>query len=632
MSQPAIHKGPRRGRIHLRILSLTDLHMDIRGYDYFKDRPTKRGGLIRAAALIDRLRAEAPNTLLFDNGDMLQGNPMGDYAAEKIGQDATFPHPMIAALNALGPDAATLGNHEFNFGLPVLQLALRQARFPVVSANVATRLAEKMEEDTHLVPPYVLLNRTFLDEHGQDHAFKVGVFGLLPPQILAWDRQKLSGAVQTRDIYATAAHYAPLLRKAGADLIIALCHSGIEDVSGVSGLENAVLPVAALEEVDVVIAGHSHQVFPSPAFAGLLDVDAERGLISGTPTVMPGSGGSHLGQIDLRLAPTDMRWRITDAKVRAAETGPSADTSAGTADAILHTTDNAHRATLHHIRRPVGATDRPLDSYFAMVEPSTSVRFVATAQAWYLHAALQDTALAHLPLLSAAAPFKMGGRAGPDHYTHVPAGQVTMRHVADIYGFPNAIRALRITGASLRDWLEHSAGVFAQIAPGTGDQALIDTGFAAHSFDTITGITYAIDLTAPSRFDARGRPTSSGPGRIRDLRWRDHPVTDDMAFVVATNDYRASRSGTYPGADDGELVLAPEVSVRDVLIRFLRETPSDRPLAPRPWRLLPVPGARVRFETGPEALADPERLRALSVEPLGQTDAGFLMCRKALHS
>ncbi len=630
MSRPPTAKTSRESDVHLRVLCLTDLHMDIRGYDYFNDRPAQRGGLARASTLIDQLRSEAPNCLLFDNGDILQGNPMGDFSAERITRDAHFRHPMIDAMNRLNLDAATLGNHEFNYGLPVLRSALRHARFPVVSANVALSLGGRMEEDTHLVPPYVLLDRVFTDHSGHDHPFSIGVLGLLPPQILAWDRRHLAGQVETRDIVETAAHYTAKMRSEGADLIAVLCHSGIEDVTETDGLENAVLPVAALDEVDIVIAGHSHQVFPSPEFAGLTNVDAARGMIFDTPVCMAGFSGSHVGQIDLLLTREGRQWQVQAAKVSAVEVTQPLQTTAPTVAAILEATQEAHEETLHHIRQPVGMTDRSLDSIFAMVEPSTAVRLVATAQARHLKTALQGTPFAELPLLSAAAPFKMGARGGPDHYTEVPVGAVSLRNVADLYGFPNLIRAVRVSGAALRDWLEHSVGIFAQIVPGRSDQPLIDTQFAAHSFDTITGLTYAIDLTAPARFHANGHLASTGTGRIRYLQWNGGPVTDEMEFLVATNDYRASRSGTYPGADAGEIVYAPEESLRDVLTGFFRETPADRSLAPAPWRFLPVNRASVTFETGPAALHYPDRLRELSIEPIGRSEAGFLRCRKVL--
>ena len=241
-----------------------------------------------------------------------------------------------------------------------------------------------MEEDTHLVPPYVLLDRVFPDHSGHDHPFKIGVLGLLPPQILAWDRRHLAGKVETRDIVETAAHYAAKVRREGADLVVVLCHSGIEAVAQTDGLENAVLPVAALDTVDIVIAGHSHQVFPSPEFAGLPNVDAVRGLISGTPVSMAGFGGSHVGQIDLHLTREARQWKVQEAKVIAVEVTQPLQTTAPTAAAILETTQDAHAETLHHIRQPVGMTDCSLDSFFAMVEPSTAVRLVATAQAWHL--------------------------------------------------------------------------------------------------------------------------------------------------------------------------------------------------------------------------------------------------------
>lgn len=616
--------------LHLRLLNLTDLHMDIRGYDYFADRPTVAGGLVRAAGVIDALRAEVSNCLLFDNGDALQGNPLGDYAAHKIGRDHTFPHPMIAALNALDIDCATLGNHEFNYGLPVLRAALAQVRFPVVSANVATRKGVTPWDDRTLFPPFALLSRRFTDTDDARHDLTIGVLGLLPPQIVHWDRKHLAGVVQTRDIVEAGAHYAAVLRQAGADLVIALCHSGIEDADEPTGLENAAVPLAALDGIDVVVAGHSHLVFPSADFSALPQADLERGLIHGTPTTLAGFGGSHVGRVELTLAQEAGAWRVRAATASVEPVSPTRASDGPSAAAILRITEAAHRGALRYVRQPVGRTVRALDSYLAMVEPASSVRLVATAQAWFLRQALDGSPLADLPLLSAAAPFKMGGRGGATNFTDVPAGDIAMRNVADLYGYPNLLRAVRISGRALRDWLEYSAGQFRCIVPGAVDQPLIDPAFASYNFDTITGVTYTIDLTNSPRFTRSGIRTPGDAGRILDLCYNGDRVTDDMAFLVATNDYRTSGSGNYPGADEGEVVFDTHQGQRDILVRFLRATRPERSLQPSPWRFRTVENTSVLFETGKVVARDPARLRARAIEPLSLSKNGFLLCRKHL--
>ncbi|MEM7751890.1 MAG: bifunctional 2',3'-cyclic-nucleotide 2'-phosphodiesterase/3'-nucleotidase [Pseudomonadota bacterium] len=616
--------------VHLRLINLTDLHMEIRAYDYFADRKTKAGGLARAASFVEFLRADAPHALVFDNGDILQGNPMGDFAAQEHGRDRHTPHPMITALNALSPDAATVGNHEFNYGLSFLKAALADASYPIVSANLLTRRGATVDQDETLLPPYIVLDRSVADGQGTVHPLKIGVIGLLPPQIMHWDRKHLVGHVQVRGIVETARAYVPQIRAAGADLIVALTHSGIEAVADHPGLENACLPLATVDGIDAIIAGHSHLVFPSSDFDGVENADAESGHLYKVPATMAGFGGSHVGVIDLLLTRESDGWHVRDSIV----TTPSVPTenlpTSAVEQTILDQTEGAHVGTLNYIRQPLGQTDIPLESYFAMLEPSASVLFVAAAQASYLRTALDDTADADLPLLSAAAAFKLGGRGGPEHFTDVAAGPVAMRHVADLYSYPNMLCALRVSGEALVDWLEFSASFFRQITPAVQDQTLVDPGFPSYNFDTITGVTYDIDLTQPPRFSEAGKRLNPKADRIRNLCHNGATVTSDMMFIVATNDYRASRSGAFPGADESELVLSAPDTHLEILVRYLRNTADNRVPTTKTWALQPVPGASVMVETGPGALQYPDRLNGLKLEQMGFSNAGFLQLRKWL--
>lgn len=618
--------------VHLRVLNLTDLHMEIRPYDYVADAPRAHGGLARAAALIEKLRKSASNSLLFDNGDTLQGNPMGDLAAQTLAKNPHVPHPMISALNALDVDAATLGNHDFNYGLPVLQAALTQAKFPVVSANVLIAKGDTLANDAPLFPPFTLLPRHVTDASGQQHCLTIGVLGVLPPQITRWDRKHLEDRVTTRGIVETAAHYLPAMRKAGADLIIVLCHSGIEELGASGRGENAGRALAGLGGLDVLITGHSHLVFPSHRFAALPEADIDRGTLHDVPTTMAGFGGSHVGRVDLVLSKTAKGWRVKDSRASADVVHQNNAPSSLSEAAVLRATETAHADTLAYVRRPIGKTNVTLETLFAMVEPSSAVRFVATAQAWFLDRALRQTPYSDLPLLSAAAPFKMGGRGGAAHFTNVPAGEVALRHVADLYSYPNQIRGLLIDGAALRDWLEFCAGLFAHVVPSRADQALVNPDFPSFNFDTITGLSYALDITQPARFTPDGLLSDADAWRVKDLKWQDNPVIDDMRFLVATNDYRASGGGSFPGADAGELAFSAPVGTQQILIDYLSATAPDRQLAGSPWALAPVEQATVLFQTGFGALDDPARLRALGVEPIGPSDDGFLRFRYAFTS
>lgn len=618
------------------MMETTDLHVHVFPYDYYADRPSDTVGLARTAGLIDVCRAEAANSMLFDNGDFLQGNPMGDYVAYERGIHGSERHPMIAAMNAVGYDAATVGNHEFNYGLEFLSRSLAGAAFPVVSANVATRLGEGATSDETLLPPYVILDRVLTDGAGQSHPIRLGVIGFAPPQILMWDRHVLNGQLAMRDIVDAAQAWVPRMRAEGCDLVLALNHSGIGGAVWAEGMEHASVPLARVPGIDAVMAGHSHMVFPSPAFEGLAEVDAARGTIAGKPAVMAGFWGSHLGLIDLLLEHGAEGWRVLDFAV---EARPIAGRAQGEAQAgpplplvessppVLTAVQEAHAATLAYIRRPVGQSAQPLNSYFALVADDPALQLVCAAQRWHVEWALQGTEWQDLPLLSAAAPFRAGGRAGPCHFTEVPAGDLALRNIADLYVFPNTIRAVRVTGADLADWLERAAGVYLQVKAGQSDQPLLDSDFPSYNFDVIAGLSYEIDPSQPSRFDERGNLRDASARRIRNLCHAGLPVRPDQVFAVATNSYRASGGGGFRGADGTSIIYDGRVTNRDVLLHYVAHHGTVAPLAGGTWRLSAPSGTSALFDSSPRAEAHLAAVSDQRIEAAGPGENGFARFR-----
>lgn len=620
---------------HLRLMETTDLHVHVFPYDYFADRPVETVGLARGAALIARLRAEALNTLLVDNGDFLQGNPMGDFIAYERGVADGAPHPIIRAMNAVGFDAATLGNHDFNYGIDFLLDVLASATFPFVCANVATALGPTPAEDRTLLAPYALLDRLLTDGVGTCHPIRIGLIGFLPPQIVTWDRRHLEGRIATRDIVEAARDHVPRMKAEGADLIVALNHSGIGEPVHVPWQENASVPLAAVDGIDVIMTGHQHLAFPGPGFADIAGVDATKGELHGKPAVMGGFWGSHVGVIDLMLERDRARWRIAGQQSRlqpiARRNGDGTVTPlVDSAPEVLDAVAADHAKTLAYIRRPVGWTSAPIYSYLTLLGDDPSIQVVTDAQLWYVREILAGTDYGDLPLLSAAAPFKAGGRAGPDYYTEVPAGPVAIRHVAGLYLYPNALRAVLVTGAELRAWLERSAGIYNRIAPGGYDQPLVDPDFPSYHFDVIDGVSYEIDVSQPRRFGPKGEVLDADAARIVNLAWQGRPVTDEMEFVIATNNYRAGGGGFFPGTGGDSTILEAPDSNRDVLLRYIAEHRTVAPAADGNWRLAPIPGTTVLFDTSPKAARFLDRLPSLAAEPIGITAEGFARFRIAL--
>lgn len=620
---------------HLRIMETTDLHVHVFPYDYYADKPVDTVGLARTASYIREVRSEATNSILVDNGDFLQGNPMGDYIAYERGMKDGDMHPVITAMNTLGFDAATLGNHEFNYGLSFLMKTLAGAAFPVVSANIATKAGATPTRDQTLVKPYVILDRTVIDGAGQSHPIRIGLIGFVPPQIMNWDSKHLVGNVETRDILQTAEAYVPEMKEAGADVIIALSHSGIGSAQRTDGMENASVPLAEVNGIDALMTGHSHMVFPGPTFTATDVIDPEAGTIHGKPAVMGGFWGSHMGLIDLMLEREGGAWRVVShsATVRPIyERGEDRSITAlvESDPEVLASVRKEHDETLEYVRRAVGKTSAPLYSYFALVADDPSVQIVSNAQMWYIKQMLEGTEYAALPLLSAAAPFKAGGRGGPDYYTDVPVGDVAIKNVADLYLYPNTIRAVRVTGAQLKDWLERSAGLFNRITAGEQDQPLLNPDFPSYNFDVIDGVSYQIDLSQPSKFGPKGELLAPEASRIVNLSYDGAPVQPDQEFIIATNNYRASGGGEFPGAMGDTIIFEGPDTNRDILVRYIVEAGTINPTADDNWSFAPMEGTSVVFESGPKARAHIADIKTVQITDAGDGAEGFALFRITL--
>lgn len=620
---------------HLRLMETTDLHVHVFPYDYYGDRPVDTVGLSRAASLIEDVRAESTNSLLLDNGDFLQGNPMGDYIAYERGMADGDMHPIITAMNALGFDGSTLGNHEFNYGVSFLMKALAGASFPVVSANVVKDMGASPTADTTLIEPYVIIERTITDGNGDSHPIKIGLIGFVPPQIMNWDRKHLEGNVQARDIIESAKAYVPQMKEAGADIIIALSHSGIGAADAEDGMENAAIPLAAVDGIDAILTGHSHLVFPSSRYADFAGADVEAGTLMGTPAVMGGFWGSHMGLIDLLLERDGSSWRILSHTSEARPISQRNEDRSITPlvedfQPVLDAVQADHEETLAYVRRAVGKTDSALHSYFALVADDPSVQIVSNAQMWYIKDQLAGTEFADLPLLSAAAPFKAGGRGGPEYYTDVPVGDVAIKNVADLYLYPNTVRAVKVTGQQVKDWLERSAGIFNQVEAGSTDAVLLNPEFPSYNFDVMDGVTYQIDLTQPSRFDRDGVVVNADANRIVDLQFNGAPLDMAQEFIIATNNYRASGGGSFPGADGSTVVFEGPDTNRDVIVRYIVEQGTISPAADANWSFAPMPDTTVIFETGPAGAGYAEEVPGVSIEPAGSSDSGFAQFRISL--
>lgn len=598
---------PESATAQLSILETTDLHANIVSYDYFKLAEDKSVGLERTATLIKQARTDFPNNLLIDNGDTIQGTALADYQALVSPLACSQKLATYKAMDAIGFDAGTLGNHEFNYGLPFLsqvtgtkfnvdgmaavasQPTCVGPAFPLVLANVSSK-----KDGATLYKPYTIINKKISgkDKDGKtiESTVKVAVIGFAPPPILAWDKRWLDGKVDVQGVVEAATKYVPLARAEGADIVIAASHGGFETGTYTPTMENANYHLAKVAGIDGILMGHSHSEFPNAACTisacNAAGVDKVKGTFHGVPAVMPSYWGKAIGLINYTLVVKNGKWTIdttkTSVSIRKALLDSASKTYVAVDPAIAASIKTEHEAAIAYVKTPVGQSDFGLSSYFADIGDVSAIQVVNAAQADYVarYVAANLPAYKDLPVLSVSAPFKSGFAGGTD-FTDVKAGPVAINNAADLYLYPNTVYGVKVNGAGIKAWLEKAAERFNQIDPKlTTAQALIST-FPGYNFDMFTSadLRYEIDVTQPKG------------SRIKNLNYKGLPINTTAEFIIATNNYRGSGGGGFPGLDGSNVIYASPDANRDVLIDYIK-TRKTLTLAAdgsaRSWRFTPV--------------------------------------------
>ena len=573
----------------LAVLETTDLHFNVRSYDYFKLAEDKSYGFERTATLVRAARKEFANTLLVDNGDTIQGTALADYEATINPIACTQQLSMYKAMGALGFDAGTLGNHEFNYGLPFLNQVLGGgldvdgvdaskkcvgAGFPMVLANVISNKTKKP-----LVQPYTVLERTLVAKGADGKEvklpIKIGVIGFTTPGIMNWDKRYLEGKVTTEGAVEAATKYVPELRAKGADIVVALLHGGMDGAAYSATMENPGLYLSKVAGIDAMVMGHQHGVFPDTAATpglNLPGVDHKAGTVNGVPAVMASSWGKSLGVVQLALQWDGTKWAVNKSASKSELRNIQSKNAAGTtvtvdADAsVAPLIETQHQAAIQYVKTPVGQTDFRMSTLFADVGDPGAIQIVNQAQQAYVAAYLKSSLpqYAQLPVLSVSAPFKSGFQGGAD-YTDVAVGPLAINNAADLYLYPNTVYAVKVNGGDIKNWLEAAAKRFNQIDPAkTGEQQLIST-FPGYNFDMFTtaDVLYEIDVT---------KPVGS---RIQNLTYLGKPIDVAQEFVIATNNYRATSGKSFIDKLDGSgTIWASPDANRDVVIEYIRKNPA----------------------------------------------------------
>ncbi|MBU6427505.1 MAG: 5'-nucleotidase C-terminal domain-containing protein [Cyanobacteria bacterium REEB65] len=534
---PAILGAAAPQTMELELLGTADLHGHLYPTNYFDGNADAALGLAKVATLIRRERATHPHVLLVDSGDLLEGSPLTDWFV-KYGDWRHHINPMIAAMNQLGYAAFTVGNHDFDYGLPFLYKARRDANFPFVCAN-----AYRHGTKTPVFEPYVMADVAGL---------KVGLIGTTPPGVALWDRSEVAGRLDIGDVEAAFKRAVPELEAKGADLIVGIPHAGFgsdgpfgptyDGYARSSGLppEQVGSQLARdIPDLAALLLGHSHQnVWSKPGATHTVVEGMIHGRLVAESIPRPiaiaqaDKWGSHLAVIRLGLIRQDGKWVVTSRQALTLSTkGVPPDPG------ILAIGRSAQQATLRFVQSPIATTPDAWSAQLARFQDTPVVRLIQQVQRERTGAQL-----------SAAADF--------DPAAGLTRGPITIAEVAALYPYDNALVAVRITGKQLRAYLEQSARYFGPDKPGA---PLVDPAGRGFNDDMVAGVDYRIDLTKP-------------PGsRIVGLAYHGRPVTASQSFTMALNSYRQRGGGGFDMLRSAPVVYNRGENIRDLIVAYLQK-------------------------------------------------------------
>ncbi|MCH8620603.1 bifunctional 2',3'-cyclic-nucleotide 2'-phosphodiesterase/3'-nucleotidase [Undibacterium sp. TS12] len=597
---------PEGTTLKIALLETTDIHQNILSYDYYGLKADTSLGLERTAALISAARAENPNNVLLDDGDVIQGTLLGDYQAIASPVTCSGTLAVYKVMNALKYDGAGMGNHEFNYGLNFLSQITNTdfglpdvsktgncgaPNFPLVLSNVVGASSQKpIFNPTSIIPKQFTATKP--DGSTMSVKLNVGIMGFVPPQIMDWDQKSLAGKVVVNGLQESANKYVPELRSKGADLVVALSHGGLDASPYSPKMENGSLHLTSTG-IDALMLGHAHLIFPKAKEAGgpaidaslaalpAAQVDTTKGLVNGVPAVMAQSWGRRLGIIQMTLKYQGGKWVVQKdlTNVEARGFKYKDGTTIVDADAsIAPLVDTEHKATISYATQALGTTtDFEMSAYFALVGDVSAIQIVNQAQIDYVKsfiASSTDATLASyksIPVISCSAPFK-AGRNGPTDFTDVaptataasPVG-LQVRNPGDLYLYGNNnLQAVKIKGSDLKNWLETAANQFAKIDPTlTTEQDLVPSYSTIYNYDVFyaenNALKYQIDVTQPA-----GK-------RIVNLTYAGKAIADTDDFIVATNDYRAGGGGNFPGIDGSKTIIKSPDANQAVVSNYVKK-------------------------------------------------------------
>jgi 2',3'-cyclic-nucleotide 2'-phosphodiesterase/3'-nucleotidase len=517
-------------RVQITILGTTDLHGHINPIDYYTNKPDN-SGIAKVATMIKRIRKEQPNVLLIDSGDTIQGSPLESFHGRK---NNAPPDPMMLAMNSLNYDSMTVGNHEYNFGLKVLEKARSEAKFPWLSANTY----DIGKKQTHY-KPYIVKEVA---------GVKIGILGLTTPGIPNWDNPPNYAGLEFHEPLVEARKWVPILRdQEKADVVVIAMHMGLEEDLRTGEMspgqvlhENEAIAIAKeVPGVDVIFMGHTHRDVPSVYINGVLLTQANY-------------WGRHLARADLYLQKSGTGWRMY---AKSARTMPSDDRVEPDPE-VVKIAEPYDRETQAWLSRAIGESTADLDARDARFRDTAILDLVQKVQ---LDAGKAD--------VSMVASFNPEAR--------IAKGPVTVRDIAGLYVYENTLVVLEVTGQQLKDALEHSARYFKEYVPGKPASDLVDDKIPAYNFDIAEGVTYDLDISKPF-----GQ-------RIQNLRFHGQPLSLTRKLRLATNNYRVNGGGGYDMYKNAPVVYRSSEEIRELIIDWVEKNKTVPATPDNNWRIIP---------------------------------------------
>ncbi|WP_432753472.1 bifunctional UDP-sugar hydrolase/5'-nucleotidase [Streptomyces sp. JL2001] len=557
------HRPNPAKRYSFTVMGTTDLHGNVFNWDYFTDKEFDDKahndvGLAKISTLVDQVRAlkGRRNTLLIDAGDTIQGTQLSYYYAkvDPITRKGGPVHPMAQAMNAIGYDAAALGNHEFNYGIPVLRKFEEQCDFPLLGANALDAKTLRPA-----FPPYSM--HRLCTPHGRD--VKVAILGLTNPGIAIWDKANVTGKMVFPGLEEQAAKWVPKLRSMGADVVVVSAHSGSSGTSSYGDqlphIENAAGLVAEqVPGIDAILVGHAHTEIPEYR---VKNKETGKDVVLSEPL----KWGQRLTLFDFDLVWEKGRWTVEKVAAQVLNSNTVAEDPE-----ITGLLADEHKKVVAYVNQIIGASTAAMTTVKAPWKDEPIIDLINHVQAETVKEALAGGAYAGLPVLSQASCFSRTAA--------IPAGQVTIRDAAGLYVFENTLEARLMTGAQVKDYLEFSARYYVQTPAG----APVDTakltnagGTPDYNYDAVYGVTYEIDIAKPAG------------SRIVNLSFGGKPIDPAAEFVLAVNNYRASGGGAFPHVANAKQLWANSDEIRNTIIQWVKAKGTVDPgqFASVDWKL-----------------------------------------------